>query len=148
MGCVYSQEAESLEETNSRIFRVWNFDDAGHESNPGKLEITDSDLIIYQKGKRVVHWPLGCLRRYGFDAEIFSFESGRRCLTGRGIFAFKCRRSEVLFNLLQVLVRVYWRVRAFVCLFDYLSDFSNSCPFQFLSDSVTLFLPVSLTLCL
>jgi hypothetical protein len=77
-------------------------DDAGHELNPGKLEIGESDLILYQKGKRVVHWPLRCLRRYGFDAEIFSFESGRRCLTGPGIFAFKCRRSEVLFNLLQV----------------------------------------------
>ena len=102
MGCVYAKEAESLEETNSRIFRVWNVDDAGHELNPGKLEIGDKDLILYQKGKRVVHWPLRCLRRYGFDAEIFSFESGRRCLTGPGIFAFKCRRSEVLFNLLQV----------------------------------------------
>ena len=102
MGCVYAKEAESLEETNSRIFRVWNVDDAGHELNPGKLEIGEKDLILYQKGKRVVHWPLRCLRRYGFDAEIFSFESGRRCLTGPGIFAFKCRRSEVLFNLLQV----------------------------------------------
>ena len=120
MGCVYAKEAETLEETNSRIFRVWNVDDAGHELNPGKLEIGEKDLILYQKGKRVVHWPLRCLRRYGFDAEIFSFESGRRCLTGPGIFAFKCRRSEVLFNLLQVLCTVYilYRLSSLRCRFN------------------------------
>ena len=125
----------SREETfmgrNSRIFRIWNVDDAGHELNPGKLEIADSDLILYQKGKRVVHWPLRCLRRYGFDAEIFSFESGRRCLTGRGIFAFKCRRSEVLFNLLQVRACVLACARLFVyliiCLTFPIPVLSNSC---------------------
>ena len=39
--------------------------------------------------------------RYGFDSELFSFESGRRCPTGPGIYAFKCKRAEALFNLLQ-----------------------------------------------
>lgn len=46
-------------------------------------------------------WPLGSLRRYGFDANFFTFESGRRCETGEGIFSFKCKRADVLFNTLQ-----------------------------------------------
>lgn len=41
------------------------------------------------------------VRRYGFDSELFSFESGRRCPTGPGVYAFKCRRAEALFTLLQ-----------------------------------------------
>lgn len=56
---------------------------------------------VKQKGKEPIHWPLRCLRRYGFDAELFSFESGRRCPTGSGIYAFKCRHAEALFNLVQ-----------------------------------------------
>ncbi|MCK5814268.1 MAG: hypothetical protein KAH03_08415, partial [Cocleimonas sp.] len=54
-----------------------------------------------QKGKEPIHWPLRCLRRYGFDAELFSFESGRRCPTGPGIYAFKCRHAEDMFNMVQ-----------------------------------------------
>lgn len=41
------------------------------------------------------------MRRYGFDAELFSFECGRRCPTGPGIYAFRCDQAEQLFNNLQ-----------------------------------------------
>ena len=34
-----------------------------------------------------------------------SFESGRRCPTGPGIYAFRCSRAQNLFNLLQSRVR-------------------------------------------
>ena len=34
-------------------------------------------------------WPLRCLRRYGAEADVFSFESGRKCETGAGIYAFR-----------------------------------------------------------
>lgn len=60
-----------------------------------------SDIILYRKNKQPLSWPLGSLRRYGFDANFFTFESGRRCETGEGIFSFKCRRADVLFNTLQ-----------------------------------------------
>lgn len=63
--------------------------------------ITTSLLFLCQKGKEPIHWPLRCLRRYGFDAELFSFESGRRCPTGPGIYAFKCRHAEDMFNMVQ-----------------------------------------------
>ena len=36
---------------------------------------------------------------------VFSFESGRRCPTGPGIYAFRCTRAQNLFNLLQSRVR-------------------------------------------
>lgn len=60
-----------------------------------------SDIILYRKNKPPLSWPLGSLRRYGFDANFFTFESGRRCETGEGIFSFKCQRADVLFNTLQ-----------------------------------------------
>ena len=83
------------------MFKVVNVDDHGQERNPGRIEITESELIWYQRNKEPIRWPLNSLRRYGFDAELFSFECGRRCPTGPGIYAFKCRQAEALFNLLQ-----------------------------------------------
>ncbi|CAH1799457.1 unnamed protein product [Owenia fusiformis] len=99
MGCFYS--TQNANDTNPRMFRVFNVDSQGQELNPGNIEITDNELILYQRGKEPIRWPLRCLRRYGFDADLFSFESGRRCPTGPGIYAFKCRRAENLFNVLQ-----------------------------------------------
>jgi len=73
------------------VFDVLNVDDSGQERNPGQIEVTDTDLILHHLdvGKEPIRWPLNCLRRYGFDAELFSFESGRRCPTGPGIYAFR-----------------------------------------------------------
>ncbi|XP_050392892.2 fibroblast growth factor receptor substrate 2 [Patella vulgata] len=99
MGCSFARSLNS--EINAHVFRVYNVDERGSELSPGKIEIGDTDLILYQKGKEPIIWPLRCLRRYGFDAELFSFESGRRCPTGPGIYAFKCRNAEALFNMVQ-----------------------------------------------
>ncbi|KAK3598831.1 hypothetical protein CHS0354_007438 [Potamilus streckersoni] len=99
MGCYMSRK--HLGEANRQIFKVYNVNDLGAILNPGKIEVSETDLILHQKGKEPIHWPLRCLRRYGFDEELFSFESGRRCPTGPGIFAFKCRQAEELFNLVQ-----------------------------------------------
>ena len=100
MGCALNKP-NGHSDNSPQVFRVFNVDDRGHERNPGKIEINEQDLILFQRGKEAIHWPLRSLRRYGFDAELFSFESGRRCPTGPGIYAFKCRRAEALFNLLQ-----------------------------------------------
>ena len=99
MGCTFAHPRNG--DVNPRIFKVLNVDSEGQERNPGKIEITESELILHQKGKNPILWPLRSLRRYGFDAELFSFESGRRCPTGEGIYAFQCQRAEALFNLLQ-----------------------------------------------
>lgn len=76
-------------------------DGDGRHLKPGRIEVTDSQLILYQKGNIVVKWPLKSLRRYGFDSEVFSFECGRRCSTGPGVYAFKCKRAQALFTILQ-----------------------------------------------
>lgn len=84
--------------------QVMNVDDSGRRLCPGQLEVGESDLILYQRGKTPVRWPLRSLRRYGFDAQLFSFECGRRCPTGPGIYAFHCRNAEALFSLVQARV--------------------------------------------
>ncbi len=104
MGCHLSRKHDAG--SNPRVFKVYNVDEQWTELSSGKIEITDTNLILYQKGKEPIHWPLRSLRRYGFDAELFSFESGRRCPTGPGIYAFKCRRADALFNLLQESIQI------------------------------------------
>lgn len=48
-------------------------------------------------------WPLRSLRKYGWDVDtdVFSIECGRRSPTGPGYYAFKCRKAEQLFNMVQ-----------------------------------------------
>ncbi|GAB6019472.1 hypothetical protein CHUAL_001050 [Chamberlinius hualienensis] len=93
-GCVSSKWVPN-------VFHVWNVDEYGNLLMPGRMEVNGGELILYQKSREPIRWPMRCLRRYGFDAELFSFESGRRCATGPGIYAFKCRQAETLFTLLQ-----------------------------------------------
>lgn len=99
MGCVLSSPKKTA--VNPLVFDVYNVDDRGQERSHGRIEIHDQELLLHQLGKSAIRWPLKSLRRYGFDAELFSFESGRRCVTGPGIFAFKCHRAEALFTCLQ-----------------------------------------------
>ncbi|RVE71403.1 hypothetical protein OJAV_G00051360 [Oryzias javanicus] len=82
-------------------FKVINVDDDGNELGSGVMELTDAELVLHTHRRDDVRWPYLCLRRYGYDSNLFSFESGRRCQTGQGIFAFKCSRAEEIFNMLQ-----------------------------------------------
>ena len=110
MGCTMTTHSGLLmqreESSATRIFKVTNVDNNGEDRNPGYIEITTDSLVLHQRGKESVAWPLHGLRRYGFDADLFSFESGRRCPTGPGIYAFRCRHAEALFNLLQSSIAV------------------------------------------
>ncbi|QQP38376.1 Putative LOC100877025 [Caligus rogercresseyi] len=105
MGCMASKR--DINDIHPNIFHVLNVDDDGVRHSQGQLEVAEAHLVLYQKGKEPVRWPLKCLRRYGFETNMFSFESGRRCKTGAGIYAFRCNRAEQLFNLLQSRVRNY-----------------------------------------
>ena len=73
----------------------------GLKLSAGQLEITETELVLHQRGRQPARWPLRYLKRYGFEAGLFSFEAGRKTPTGPGVYAFKCRRAENLFNLLQ-----------------------------------------------
>lgn len=103
MGCIHSRNDNISDNTHK--FRVQNIDDAGNPLWTGQLELTRTELILYRKSKQATRWPLRCLRRYGFHAEkdLFSFESGRHCATGSGIYAFRSldQSAEILFNTLK-----------------------------------------------
>uniref|UniRef100_A0A3P9KC32 Fibroblast growth factor receptor substrate 2b n=1 Tax=Oryzias latipes TaxID=8090 RepID=A0A3P9KC32_ORYLA len=100
-GCLSCPEKESIPDNHQSKFKVINVDDDGNELGSGVMELTDAELVLHTHRRDDVRWPYLCLRRYGYDSNLFSFESGRRCQTGQGIFAFKCSRAEEIFNMLQ-----------------------------------------------
>uniref|UniRef100_A0AAY4A839 IRS-type PTB domain-containing protein n=1 Tax=Denticeps clupeoides TaxID=299321 RepID=A0AAY4A839_9TELE len=100
--CLYR---DSIQNNHPNKFKVTNVDDEGNELGSGIMELTQTELILHTRKRDAIRWPYLCLRRYGYDSNLFSFESGRRCQTGQGIFAFKCSRAEEIFNLLQELMQ-------------------------------------------
>lgn len=100
-GCLSCPEKETIPDNHHSKFKVINVDDDGNELGSGVMELTEAELVLHTHRRDDVRWPYLCLRRYGYDSNLFSFESGRRCQTGQGIFAFKCARAEEIFNLLQ-----------------------------------------------
>ncbi|CDQ60641.1 unnamed protein product [Oncorhynchus mykiss] len=99
--CLSCPEKESIPDNHQTKFKVINVDDDGNELGSGMMELTEVELVLHTYRRDDVKWPYMCLRRYGYDSNLFSFESGRRCQTGQGIFAFKCARAEEIFNMLQ-----------------------------------------------
>ncbi|KAJ8002745.1 hypothetical protein DPEC_G00162140 [Dallia pectoralis] len=99
--CLSCPEKESIPDNHQTKFKVINVDDDGNELGSGVMELTEAELVLHTHRRDDVRWPYLCLRRYGYDSNLFSFESGRRCQTGQGIFAFKCARAEDIFNMLQ-----------------------------------------------
>uniref|UniRef100_A0A8D3BDI5 IRS-type PTB domain-containing protein n=1 Tax=Scophthalmus maximus TaxID=52904 RepID=A0A8D3BDI5_SCOMX len=97
--CLSCPEKESIPDNHQSKFKVINVDDDGNELGSGVMELSDGELVLHTHRRDDVRWPYLCLRRYGYDSNLFSFESGRRCQTG--IFAFKCSRAEEIFNMLQ-----------------------------------------------
>ncbi|XP_003473918.1 fibroblast growth factor receptor substrate 3 [Cavia porcellus] len=101
-GCL---NRDSVPDNHPTKFKVTNVDDEGVELGVGIMELTQNELVLHLQRREAVRWPYLCLRRYGYDSNLFSFESGRRCQTGQGIFAFKCSRAEEIFSLLQDLMQ-------------------------------------------
>lgn len=104
MGCISSKK--ELRDINPNMYRVVNVDDDGTALWSGQLSISRTELTLFRKHKEPTQWPLKCLRRYGYDADLFTFEAGRRCTTGEGIYAFRCRRAESLFQTLQSYIQI------------------------------------------
>ncbi|KAL0978166.1 hypothetical protein UPYG_G00166930 [Umbra pygmaea] len=100
--CLYR---DPIQDNHLTKFKVTNVDDEGNELGSGTMELTQTELILHTRKRDAIRWPYLCLRRYGYDSNLFSFESGRRCQTGQGIFAFKCSRAEEIFNVLQELMQ-------------------------------------------
>jgi len=109
--------------------QVTNIDYSGNEINHGQIEITDSDLVMhYANEKSNISCPLRTIRRYGYEDFMFCFEAGRSSPYGEGIFAFRSKDADNIFNSikgkLQVsligLVLVYFSIKQ-MFLFSYIS---------------------------
>ena len=102
MGCMQSQVDHDI---HPNAFNVTNVDEQGNKVMEGVMLVTDQSLSLSRRGKEAIQWPLNTIRRYGYKDNVFTFESGRRCVTGPGNYAFKCNRAEKLFNMIQARVR-------------------------------------------
>lgn len=67
----------------------------------GFFEITPQELIFISSHEEPVAWALQHLRRYGLTGNIFSFEAGRRCRTGPGIYTFRCCNADQFYAKFQ-----------------------------------------------
>ncbi|UXI16179.1 cuticle protein [Sarcoptes scabiei] len=91
-----SNQSHSNDGDRKRIFNACSV----KEKQNGQIEITENELIFFfDKGKRL-EWPLKYLRGYGSSNGLFSFECGRKCSTGSGVFVFDCPQAGKLMETL------------------------------------------------
>lgn len=115
-----------LEDYSTVYFDVYNVDANLFQHSRGQIQVTSTELVLYQKttprtppttnhqvsaesndnntNTTVIRWPLNGVRRYGYFKDIFLFESGRKCSTGEGLFAFKCSKAKRLNEMLHRII--------------------------------------------
>lgn len=98
MGCV---NAKKTEEEQQHVYKV-----SESKFGEGKIEIKPTEIIFYGLGcekTAMICFSLKHLRRYGVDLQtnVFCFEAGRSCLTGEGIYAFKCSEANEMCEILK-----------------------------------------------
>ena len=81
------------------MFHVVNIGD-DRRLDKGMMQVTEMELIFTdRKTTESWRWPLKFLRKYGCDGEVFSFEAGRKCPGGEGLYAFESRRASHIFDM-------------------------------------------------
>ena len=90
------RRAFSALELRKNVFEVHNLGDHQEEVGKGILEVTSSDLVYIDSATgEKWRWPIKFLRRYGCNGvRVFSFEAGRRCPGGEGLYAFSTSRAN------------------------------------------------------
>ena len=87
--------------TQQTKFKVYNVDAKLLKHSKGVINITNNDMELCQPNRTPIVWPLNGIRRYGCYRDIFLFECGRKCATGEGLFAFKCKKAQRLHDTLH-----------------------------------------------
>lgn len=105
MGCITStNKLSELRQENVFRVRVAHLQPSGPEApivRSGYLELTPRELIFLTPGCEPIVWALQHLRRYGLNGDLFSFEAGRRCMSGPGIYTFRIHNAEQLYPMFQ-----------------------------------------------
>lgn len=82
------------------VFKVININDNKNIVQKGLMEVTATELIyVDSRSKEDWHWPLKYLRKYGSDGDVFTFEAGRKCPGGEGLYAFETKKASILFDM-------------------------------------------------
>lgn len=63
-----------------------------------ELAVELSQIVLRQDNQVLFVWPLKHVRRYGYTSNSFSFEAGSKCITGEGLFIFRCNNAIQLYN--------------------------------------------------
>jgi hypothetical protein len=106
--------------TSYRSFNVYNVDARLFRHSRGRIHITNNEMVLnnlpqpraymsrnspnnstINNDETPIEWPLNGIRRYGYHKDIFLFECGRRCPTGEGLYAFRCKKANHLNDLLH-----------------------------------------------
>ncbi|XP_017060590.2 uncharacterized protein LOC108100953 [Drosophila ficusphila] len=105
MGCITSTSKLNELRGHENVFRVRVAHLQPTPGTPiirsGYLELTPRELIFQTPGCEPIVWALQHLRRYGLNADLFSFEAGRRCMSGPGIYTFRVHNAEQLYPMFQ-----------------------------------------------
>lgn len=106
LGSVYSVQIKSMGNcvgggsAQNNVFKVVNINDNKSQVQKGLMEVTLTELVYVDgKTKEDWHWPLKYLRKYGCDGDVFTFEAGRKCPGGEGLYAFSANKANILFEM-------------------------------------------------